>query len=140
MLRAKEIENLTKEFEVSKEVVERGVLKIATTWESIIFSPNSVEIAREIILKIKKAMENFYPEPLSVVEKSDEIKYYLSLKVPHRSVPKQEVVIKSTNDRHHENSLENIKKRLKDLKDLYEEGIITEEEYEQKKKELLSKL
>jgi len=145
-LKSREIDRLTEEFKLPEKILRDGILKIATTWESVVFHPSklldikdSMKTAREIIFTIKKTLENFYPEPLSVVEEHDEIKYYLSLKVPHRKISKQEIIIKSKNKRH-KGSQENIKRRLKDLKELYEEGIITKEEYEQKKEELLSKL
>lgn len=147
MLKSKEIDRLTEEFKLPEKVLKGGILKIATTWESVLFHPSkfsldikdSIKTSREIIFTMKKTLESFYPEPLSVVEEQDEIKYYLSLKVPHRKISKQEIIIKSKNKRH-KDTLENIKKCLKDLKELYEEGIITKEEYEQKKEELLLKL
>ena len=39
-----------------------------------------------------------------------------------------------------DNSIQDIKIKLRELKDLYEEGLITEEEYVEKRKELVSKL
>lgn len=147
ILKSKEINRLIEEFKLPENVLKDGIFKITTTWESIVFQPTkslldtqySVNTAREIIFTIKKTLEHFYPEPLSVVEEHDEVKYYLSLKVPHRKVSKREIIVKSKNKRYN-NTQESVKKRLKDLKELYEEGILTKEEYEQKKNILLSKL
>jgi len=145
---AKKIINLLEEFERRKKLLKKGVLKIASSWEDILCVPllvgednpkEAIEKGYDIILTIKRAMEGFYPEPLSLVEENDKHHYYLSLKVPHRHIPKQEVIFKPHTDIP-ETSIGGIKEQLKALKDLYEEGLITEEEYKRKKEELLSRL
>ncbi|RLF81813.1 hypothetical protein DRN38_01710 [Thermococci archaeon] len=54
-------------------------------------------------------------------------------------MPKQEVLVKPRTDAP-EGSIGEVKERLKELKKLYDEGLITEEEYKRKKEELLSRL
>lgn len=134
---------LSKEFGVpSVKYLAKGVLKISTSWETSIVFPKSIEEARKIVLAIKNALEDFYPEPISISEESDDEKYYIELKVPHRHISKEEIImrIKDREPIKEDKSTELIKQRLKELKELYEEGLITEEEYKEKKRELLSKL
>ena len=120
-------------------ILKQGVLHIRTSWESFNIIGISEDQAREIIMHIKKLIESFYPEPLSFSETNRELYHLIRLDIPpRRHIPKRRVELKLKSSTLE--PMRDIRRRLTELKILYNNGLITEDEYQRKKKELLDML
>ncbi len=111
-----------------------------TSWESsLIFVDEST--AEKILNTIRNMLESFWPEPISITHTKDEIRYYMSINVSHKRVTKVEIQDKSNKSSKNQDTFENnIKAKLKMLEEIYEEGLITKDEYLKKKRKVLESL
>lgn len=132
-----DIKRYTSRYDVpDPKYLELGVLKSSTTWESSIVFPDPSQ-ARTIIKSIKDLLERFWPEPISISEKNQELYFSLSLDIPHKKVTKVEF---NSKEKDKPKTDRDVQKRLQHLKELYEKGLITTEDYEKKRNDILNEL